>query len=453
MGITPGVLDDGNMDDINDEEPTESTEPGETNDPSNVEDVQDAEEPAQTDDAAQTEAPEDTPPADDTLEMSSDQPVEDELGADATAEEPAVDDGPSREPSQPNPIAPPPYQHAQDNRLTRDPYATLGGVLSGIAHRYGWDVSLTRLAFVVLLIVSGGTAIVAYLLAWLIIPRASHWPPARVPTTSRSRLSGRDLGIGLIGLGALVVLGIGSGEAAAVLVPLALVGGGLWLLIQNPRDSEDEMPRAARPVDAPVAPAQPAMMASMPPVAPQPTVLPQQTVLPQPVPKRSGFRRIGIIGLFSFLGLLLLAIIAVPLILFAVITDGDFDLDDQEYVYRPATIVDIPTDISEGAGEIRLDLRRVDFSALDSDADPIRVDVELDVGRIEVLLPEDVRVAVDAEADLGDVTVFGSNDDGIKPSRSIEQEDPQLDLELDLNAGEIVVARDNMASVTTIEVG
>jgi len=439
IGIAHAVLDDGNMDDINnEEEPTEPTEAEDTlnADAPNTGDMADTEEAPNAVDGTRAE---DSPGVADTADTED---IQNDV-VDATVDEPDANEGQESEPAPPGAI-PPPYQHPQDNRLTRDPFATFGGVLSGIGHRYGWDVSLTRLAFVVLLIVSGGTAIVAYLLAWLIIPRATHWPPARV-STSRTRLSGRDLGIGLIGLGALVVLGIGSGEAAAVLVPLALVGGGIWLLIQSPRDPEIEAPDRAT-AQAPVVPAQPVMVASQPAPAPQPTVV------PQPVPKRSGFRRIGIIGLFSFLGLLLLAIIAVPLILFAVITGGDFDTD-REYVYRPARVEDIPTDISEDVGEIILDLRRVDFSTLAVDAEPLRVDVELDLGRIEVLLPQDVRVVVDAETDLGDVTVFGSSDEGINPSRSIAQDDPQLDLELDLNAGEIVVARGNSLGVTTTEVG
>ena len=50
-----------------------------------------------------------------------------------------VDDGAS--------TAPPPHFSSVplEDRLVRDPNATFGGVLSGIAHRYGWDVAITRL--------------------------------------------------------------------------------------------------------------------------------------------------------------------------------------------------------------------------------------------------------------------------------------------------------------------
>ncbi len=411
MGITAIDLDDGNMDDINNEHQPEDD---------------DQIEPAEAGESVEESATSWTVDADATVEEPT-------VDADATIEDFAVGDEiiDDEEPPHDNTVPPAPLAGvavAQYDRLTRDPYATFGGVLSGIAHRYGWDVALTRLAFVVLLIISAGTALFAYFLAWLIIPRATHWPPARVQG-GRSRLSGRDLGIGLIGLGAIVVLGIGSGDAASVLVPLAMVGGGIWLLLQNPRDNEDVRP--APSVVSHVVPTQP-------PIA------------PTPVPKRSRLRRFGLIGIFGFLALALLAVIAIPLILIAVVTGGDFEIDgDAEYVFRPASIAEIQNVIVEDAGEIILDLRDVDFDSIGRSDDPIRIDVDLDVGRIEVRLPEDVRVSVDAESDIGDVTVFGSNDDGIKPSRSIVEDDPQLDLELDLNLGEIVVTRSNVTSSTT----
>ena len=411
MAATTTVLDDGNMDDINEEQEPEQDEQDEPTEP--VE----------------------------TAELAHDGVPEDGVPEDGVPEEPMFEEERAFD-STPPPVPPAPQPVTQQDRLTRDPFATFGGVLSGIAHRYGWDVSLTRLAFVVLLIVSGGTALVAYLLAWLIIPRAAHWPPPLVGA-SRSRLSGRDLGIGLIGLGALVVLGIGSGEAAAVLVPLALVGGGIWLLVQNPRD------------EGVLAPTPAAALATSTPVTgdPAPAVALHPTVAPTPVPKRSRLRRFVIVGVFAFLGLALLLVIAIPVIFFAVITDGDFDFDtDAKYEYRPANIEEIQGVINENAGEIRLDLRDVDFDSIDRSDSPVRIDIDLDVGRIEVLLPEDVRISVDAEADLGDVTVLGSNDDGIKPSRQVIVDDPQLDLELDLNLGEIVVTQANTSAATLTDV-
>ena len=181
--------------------------------------------------------------------------------------------------------------------LVRDPNATLGGIASGIAHRYGWDVALTRIAFVVLILASSGFGLIVYLLAWLIIPRASYWPPA--PTSRRRRLSSRDLGIGLAAVGALLALAIGGGEFGAVLIPLALVGGGIWLLVQNPKA---EAALAGPEVSFATPPVAPAATVTSEPVAAydyplQSVGVPPAGPVGEPVPRRSRRRRFALLTL------------------------------------------------------------------------------------------------------------------------------------------------------------
>ncbi|WP_293782340.1 PspC domain-containing protein [uncultured Aeromicrobium sp.] len=53
-------------------------------------------------------------------------------------------------------------------RSRRDKW--LGGVCGGIAAYTGWDVNLIRLGVVLLTLVSTGTAILAYLAAWILLP-------------------------------------------------------------------------------------------------------------------------------------------------------------------------------------------------------------------------------------------------------------------------------------------
>ncbi|MDH4077376.1 MAG: PspC domain-containing protein [Acidimicrobiia bacterium] len=64
--------------------------------------------------------------------------------------------------------------------LLRDPNTRLGGVASGVAHYFGLDVSLVRLLFVVFTLMAGWGAL-AYLAAWIIVPKAETWPPAWPP--------------------------------------------------------------------------------------------------------------------------------------------------------------------------------------------------------------------------------------------------------------------------------
>lgn len=47
----------------------------------------------------------------------------------------------------------------------------LGGVCGGIAEYFQTDPTIVRLLFVLLLLASFGTAVIGYLIAWIIIPR------------------------------------------------------------------------------------------------------------------------------------------------------------------------------------------------------------------------------------------------------------------------------------------
>ncbi|MCA0145954.1 PspC domain-containing protein [Blastococcus sp. LR1] len=58
------------------------------------------------------------------------------------------------------------------NRLYRDTrHKVLGGVCSGLAHRFGLSTSALRLAFVISCVLPG-PQIVAYVLLWMLIPAA-----------------------------------------------------------------------------------------------------------------------------------------------------------------------------------------------------------------------------------------------------------------------------------------
>lgn len=83
----------------------------------------------------------------------------------------------------PNPFIPtagPAPAPAGPRPLLRDPNTRLGGVASGVAHYLGMDVTLVRLLFVVFTLMAGW-GIVAYLAAWIIVPKAETWPPVWPP--------------------------------------------------------------------------------------------------------------------------------------------------------------------------------------------------------------------------------------------------------------------------------
>jgi len=329
--------------------------------------------------------------------------------------------------SDPGSIPPPSGPYAVEDRLTRDPHATFGGVLSGIANRYGWDVAITRIAFLVGVVATGGGLAVVYLLSWLIVPRAQYWPPM---VRHRSQISGRDIGIALIVLATLIALGIGSGNAAAILVPLALIGAGIWMLVQNPREvAAPAVAFSGMPQAAPGAPTS-GGFSQMPSVA------------PQPAPRRSRASRTIIFGVIAAVLLIPALIIGALIFVVTAVGDGEFDFGDEgsiELIY--SDISQIPTDINE-SGRVVVDLTDVDFSSIDTPDERIELDLNIEFGDLTVKLPEDVRVDVNADSFLGgDLTVFDQTAEGFAPELDFSDDDPQLTLDIEVDAGRLEVVR------------
>ena len=116
---------------------------------------------------------------------------------------------------------------------------------AGIARRYGVDVSLVRLAFVVATAV-GGFGLGAYLLGWMLIPPGDS-------ARGRSRLpTGRAavevaLGTGLLLLAVLLTFrALGIWFSDAVVWPLVLIAGGGALLWRQSLGSAEPAPVEVR---------------------------------------------------------------------------------------------------------------------------------------------------------------------------------------------------------------
>jgi phage shock protein PspC (stress-responsive transcriptional regulator) len=86
---------------------------------------------------------------------------------------------------------PQPFQGAERPPLLRNRRdRVLGGVCAGIAEHLGVDVLMIRLAAFALAIFSGGAAVLAYLIAWILIPEAteSSRPSQEQPSQKRPPL-------------------------------------------------------------------------------------------------------------------------------------------------------------------------------------------------------------------------------------------------------------------------
>jgi signal transduction histidine kinase len=122
----------------------------------------------------------------------------------------------------------------------------IGGVAAGIARRYGIDVSLVRLAFVVAT-AAGGVGFVAYALGWLLIPAGDSGPSrVRLPT-GRAAVE-VALGTGLLLLAVLLTFrSLGIWFSDAVVWPLVLIASGGALIWRQSLGGSKEVRADERP--------------------------------------------------------------------------------------------------------------------------------------------------------------------------------------------------------------
>lgn len=316
--------------------------------------------------------------------------------------------------------------------LVRDPYSRLGGIASGIAHRYSWDVALVRIAFVVAALTTFGVAAIVYLIAWLMLPRATVWPPTPV-RDARGRFSNREIGIGIVILGFLAFVAGGGGGTGAVLVPLILVGGGVWLLMQHERDAA---PRAgdvagdAATVQSFARPPQPPSM----PVAP-----------------RSRARKWTIRALVSFVALGFVAALATPLILLMTPAgEGfNFSIGNNEFTlakYSPNNVSDLPRVINAHEGYIGVDLDSIPAEQFANLEHPITLEIDVAEGDVWIEFPEDLAYSLDVRTESGSIS---SSDDVIVEAETepghVQIDNPDADIEI------IITMRGGDISINTTD--
>ena len=165
---------------------------------------------------------------------------------------------------------PPPPPPGGIKRLRRDPErGIVGGVVAGFAELIGTDPLPVRIAFVVATVLTGGALLIAYALAWALVPSPDGSVGITLPRLARGggRRTQLGAGVALLVLAALLVFReLGIWWSDALIWPLVLVTGGLALLWGPTRNSAaraaaaDEPPLAAlrqqatHPPDDPVPP-------------------------------------------------------------------------------------------------------------------------------------------------------------------------------------------------------
>jgi len=81
----------------------------------------------------------------------------------------------------------------QNKRLYRDTESMVfGGVCSGLSHYLKMDKILVRILFIILIVVTSGAAIPAYIILWIAVPKART-------TSQRLEMKGEEINVGSIG--------------------------------------------------------------------------------------------------------------------------------------------------------------------------------------------------------------------------------------------------------------
>jgi phage shock protein PspC (stress-responsive transcriptional regulator) len=128
---------------------------------------------------------------------------------------------------------------AQAAPFRRDPdTGIVAGVLSGLSHRLGVDPLLLRIIFVVAVFASGGVVLLAYAIAWAVVPPAGgRTTPAQQRVRALAHPNWRvAAGAALLTLSALLAFReLGVWWSDALVWPLVLAAGGAAVLWRQSR--------------------------------------------------------------------------------------------------------------------------------------------------------------------------------------------------------------------------
>jgi phage shock protein PspC (stress-responsive transcriptional regulator) len=355
----------------------------------------------------------------------------------------------------------PTLDEAPARRLVRvDEGRWLGGVAAGLGRYFDINPLVYRIAFAALAL-AGGTGLLLYLAAYLVIPDEDADESIAVEAM-RTR---RDqpwllLGVGLLGFGALFALseasfwpGNGNFWFAAVLAGAALVW---WRVSSRDRPeyiapavdgSAPATPRTPRPPARPslFAPVVGALLAAAGLFGLLSVLdvydVDLEVAFAAGVVIAGGAVAIGAmtqrrVGGLVVLGLILLASFGV-----AAATPVSISSGAGEKTERPLSADVLQPSYELGLGALELDLRAVALPA-----GTTSVDASVGAGELVITVPEGVALEIDAHAGVGEIDIVGERDDGIDVDRTLtlagsEPDAPLLQLEADVGFGSIEVRR------------
>lgn len=368
-----------------------------------------------------------------------------------------------------HPQSPPEGRHEPGPRVSSDELRNLAalrrsrsdkkiaGVAGGLSRHLDIDPLITRVALVVL-VFFGGAGLILYAAGWLLVPLEGE-DRATVRLDDRSR----TVALALVGvLAALSLLGDSLGGFGFPW-PLAVIGSVvvLVMLVRGRNDHPAPVPSPmSMPYPPPAPPAASARRRRRGPVLFWYTLaliaigigvlasldLGGVAVVDSAYPALALITSALMLVLGAFWGRPggLIALGLVSAVATAAATAGG-QLDVGQVERRPVVSSSLASDYSLDAGEIVIDLRELtDPEALDGRT----VTLDVGLGRVEVIVTDDITVTVASDLGAGDSSIFGTTGDGgrdlatVAASVAVPADAPALTLDVHVGLGDIQITRE-----------
>jgi phage shock protein C len=145
---------------------------------------------------------------------------------------PPQEPGPPGDQSEPAASPPPPPTGPRAERLLRrsSDDRLLAGVCGGLGRYLGVDPVLLRIAAVVLAL-ANGLGLIAYVIAWIVIPEERSGQPAAGARPPRQEMGRLVLGGSLVVLGLVLLLDRLAPDLQRLFWPLAVVAAGAAIML------------------------------------------------------------------------------------------------------------------------------------------------------------------------------------------------------------------------------
>ena len=101
----------------------------------------------------------------------------------------------------------------------------IGGVAAGVANYLNADPALIRIAWAILVVVTGGAALLVYIVCWMVVPEE---PEAAAAETASDPATGE-----VVAPLATPAPARSSGGSAGVVVGIGLVAIGVWFFVRE----------------------------------------------------------------------------------------------------------------------------------------------------------------------------------------------------------------------------